>query len=204
MDQGHVVLLCDINVIVVVLLILAILLSYCSGRYRRRSSYFTWQKTKVGCYNQISSLVYIWNYILLSRLLGIYKRIHGFVELSRYFLRQFAFSYANVPRLWAKLDENDRSVFPFNMEELNWTEMIIHSAIGFRRYLVKDDPSTIPDALRRMKKWIIYKYNEMVPKTIFFQIEVYALYTNLWIIYNWIVCAVQIAVILVSFVKCIL
>lgn len=43
-------------------------------------------------------------------------------------------------------------MFYFDMNDLDWDNFTRESMFGMRQYLMKDDPSTIPDAIKRMKK----------------------------------------------------
>lgn len=70
-----------------------------------------------------------------------------------YFTTQrWTFSNDNVQRLWAKLDADDRNLFHFNMDDINWPEALNGSILGIRHYLLKEDPASIPDALLRAKR----------------------------------------------------
>lgn len=105
----------------------------------------------------------------------IYQKIHKFCDVISYFnTRRWYFTNTNVmvssalitcylPKsksnisnkfqtLWKKLDTKDKQMFYFDMKDLDWDNFTRESMFGMRQYLMKDDPSTIPDAIKRMKK----------------------------------------------------
>lgn len=93
----------------------------------------------------ISSLLFNRN-----RILQVYKKIHKFCDILGYFTtHQWRFHNKNVQQLWRRLDAGDREMFFFDMGALNWSEVINLSIYGIRTYLMKEDPATIPAALRR-------------------------------------------------------
>lgn len=89
-----------------------------------------------------------------SRILQVYKKIHKFCDILGYFTtNQWHFSNANVQRLWQRLSPADRDLFFFNMADMNWSEAINLSIFGIRTYLMKEDPATIPAALKRAQRY---------------------------------------------------
>lgn len=50
------------------------------------------------------------------------------------------------------MDSRDKEVFFFDMDKVDWNEYLKESILGMRYYLMKDDPSTIPDGIKRMQK----------------------------------------------------
>lgn len=88
-----------------------------------------------------------------TRILQVYKKIHKFCDIIGYFAtNEWHFSNDNVQRLWQRLDEGDKRIFFFNMDDINWDEFLKDGIYGLRTYLMKDDPSTIPSALKRAQR----------------------------------------------------
>lgn len=54
--------------------------------------------------------------------------------------------------LWSKLDERDKELFYFDMEDVDWSLFIKHSMLGLRTYLMKEDPKNIPAAQIRFQR----------------------------------------------------
>ena len=49
------------------------------------------------------------------------------------------------------MDETDREIFYFNLESLDWYDFIHHYTLGTRKYVLKQDPSTIPACKRKLQ-----------------------------------------------------
>lgn len=87
------------------------------------------------------------------RMLKMYKKIHKFCQLIGYFTtQQWTFTNDNVQKLWTKLDANDQKLFFFNMSDVDWPLAMRGGVYGMRRYLLKEDPATIPQAIVRAKR----------------------------------------------------
>uniref|UniRef100_A0A336M4R9 Fatty acyl-CoA reductase n=1 Tax=Culicoides sonorensis TaxID=179676 RepID=A0A336M4R9_CULSO len=93
------------------------------------------------------------------KMVKIYQKIHKFCDVISYFnTRRWYFTNSNVMALWKKLDPKDKQIFYFDMNDLDWNEFTRESIHGIRQYLMKDDPSTIPDAIKRMKNLKVLHY----------------------------------------------
>lgn len=91
--------------------------------------------------------------LIHHRMLQVYKKIHRFCDVIYYFTNgHWYFTNNNVQNLWKKLSPQDQEIFFFNMGDLNWSEVINLSMFGIRTYLMKEDPSTIPTALKRYNR----------------------------------------------------
>ncbi|PSN51391.1 Fatty acyl-CoA reductase wat [Blattella germanica] len=78
------------------------------------------------------------------------SKIHKFSDVLAYFsTRQWKFTNPNVQKLWQKLSPEDQSIFDFNNKDLQWDNYFNSSLMGIRTYLLKDDPKTLPNAIRR-------------------------------------------------------
>lgn len=83
----------------------------------------------------------------------MYKKIHKFCGIIGYFVtNEWRFSNANVQRLWQRMDEADRRIFFFDMDDLDWESNLKAGILGLRTYLMKDDPATIPSAQIRQRR----------------------------------------------------
>lgn len=45
----------------------------------------------------------------------------------------------------------DRDIFFFNLDSLDWYSFILYYVLGTREYVLKQDPSTIPACKRKLK-----------------------------------------------------
>lgn len=66
---------------------------------------------------------------------------------------QWRFVSENPIRLLDYLSEADRNIFYFDVRQINWNTYIGTYVAGARRYILKDDPSTLPAARRNLKKY---------------------------------------------------
>ncbi|XP_075232805.1 fatty acyl-CoA reductase wat-like [Lycorma delicatula] len=86
-------------------------------------------------------------------LLKISEKIEKFTKLVSYFsIRQWEFYDKNTQDLWESLNQKDKEIFPFNVEELNWEEYFYNYMRGARKYLLKDDLSSIPIGIKRVQR----------------------------------------------------
>lgn len=89
-----------------------------------------------------------------AQMMPIYKKINKFSEVLSYFTtRNFTFYNDNVQNLWRVLSPQDKEMFPFDLSSLDWDEYFYYYVRGVRKYLMKEDPSTIPQALSKYKKF---------------------------------------------------
>lgn len=79
-----------------------------------------------------------------------YKKLHKFTDVISYFCtRQWKFSNQNVHNMWNKLSEDDRKIFDFNISNLNWDQYLGQGLLGVRTFVLKDDPKTLPEAIKK-------------------------------------------------------
>ncbi|XP_075230970.1 fatty acyl-CoA reductase wat-like [Lycorma delicatula] len=90
-----------------------------------------------------------------TNMLRTYKKVNKFSDVLAYFtLRNWDFKNDNVQNLWKNLTEHDKLLFPFDISSLDWNDYFYIYVRGIRKYLLKEDPSSIPYAkvkLRRFK-----------------------------------------------------
>lgn len=51
-----------------------------------------------------------------------------------------------------KLDDRDKELFFFDMSSVDWPIFFKESILGMRKYLMKEDPKSIPQAKKRLQK----------------------------------------------------
>jgi hypothetical protein len=64
------------------------------------------------------------------------------------------FTNSNIQELWEKINEDDKKLFDFNIGGLDWDKYLYNYVRGVRLYLMKDDPSTIPQGIARQRRYI--------------------------------------------------
>lgn len=95
------------------------------------------------------------------RLLKIYEKVHKGCDMLNFFvMNEWKFTSDNVSNLWQELSNSDKNLFNFNMKDLDWDECLFRNLLGLRLYLVKEEPSTIPQgkALYRKLKLVHYSF----------------------------------------------
>ncbi|XP_037944010.1 fatty acyl-CoA reductase wat-like [Teleopsis dalmanni] len=116
---------------------------------------------KILCFFYHTIPGYIFDLLLLvlgkkRRLVKTYKKIHQQRPMFDYFVeRNFNFSITNSKQLWKNLTPEDQSIFNFDMLSINWSEYFYNSLCGMRRFLAKEEPSTIPRGLELKKRFLI-------------------------------------------------
>lgn len=84
----------------------------------------------------------------------LYRKIERNANAVSYFcLREWQFKHENVKQLWKNLSDSDRTVFPFDMNDIDWDIYFFTVGIGCRYYIIKEDHSTLPAARKRHEKY---------------------------------------------------
>ncbi|KAF4518580.1 hypothetical protein B566_EDAN012407 [Ephemera danica] len=87
------------------------------------------------------------------RMVRLNKRIESQSKLLAFFCtRQWNFDDTNVQKLIARMSSHDRELFPCDLAKLDWKTYLEVYYMGVRRYLIKDDDSTVPAALKRYQR----------------------------------------------------
>ncbi|XP_023238990.1 putative fatty acyl-CoA reductase CG5065 isoform X2 [Centruroides sculpturatus] len=90
-------------------------------------------------------------------LLEVYKSLHRAVRLLEYFTtNEWHFDCNNVLLLMNSLSGRDRQTFGFDIRPINWSLYMENYVLGVRRYLLKEDESTLPAARTNLTR--IYYY----------------------------------------------
>lgn len=104
----------------------------------------------------VKSLFHNWKFFSL---LKIYKKINKFSDVIAYFgTRSWDFKNNNVQTLWRSLDPKDKELFFFDISQLDWDKYFYSYIRGVRQYLVKEDPSTIPQGLKKLRRYVVLMF----------------------------------------------
>uniref|UniRef100_A0A336LKC5 Fatty acyl-CoA reductase n=1 Tax=Culicoides sonorensis TaxID=179676 RepID=A0A336LKC5_CULSO len=86
------------------------------------------------------------------RLLRVYDKIEKLNNVLNYFsFNHFVFDDTQTQNLWRRLNDKDKKLFKFNMNEFDWDSYLKDMYFGMRKFMIKDDPSTIPAAVKRQR-----------------------------------------------------
>ncbi|EDW81680.1 uncharacterized protein Dwil_GK10887 [Drosophila willistoni] len=115
------------------------------------------------------------------RMMKIYRKIHKLSNVLKYFSsNEFRFDNDNVRSLSEKLDDRDKRLFAFDMRNLDWNNLFRVSLYGLRLYVVKDDPSNIPESIKRYERLKVLHYTTLA---IVYSLALWALYALLKFIF---------------------
>ncbi|XP_046383071.1 fatty acyl-CoA reductase wat-like [Ischnura elegans] len=88
-----------------------------------------------------------------KRMLQIYDKVDEFADLSAFFtMHQWTFSDKNVQSMLSRVSVEDKNLFPCNMQKMNWKVYFSDYMYGLRKFLLKEDPKSIPNAINRSKR----------------------------------------------------
>ena len=82
----------------------------------------------------------------------ITKRMHqAFDMLKPFATRQWIFESKRLAKIMTQMNDCERELFDFNFSAIDWCVVCADSYMGCRRYLLKDDDSTIPESVKKMR-----------------------------------------------------
>ena len=83
----------------------------------------------------------------------IQQKLKKAIQCLQFFTTsEWKFSNDNVQRLLGELSPNDRKVFDFEIKDLNWDTYLNTYVLGTRKFILKEDPSTFPEARAHLRK----------------------------------------------------
>ena len=92
-------------------------------------------------------------HLFKSSQVRLYDKAHRATScLDFYMMRQWAFISQKPLELLDRMSADDRRVFYFDVRDINWKEYTEMYVRGARRFLLKDDPNTLPAARRNLRR----------------------------------------------------
>lgn len=80
------------------------------------------------------------------------------VDCLEYFTtRQWNFKNDNVRKLSQALDAKDRVNFQIDVSTMIWEEYVEKYVLGFREFLFKQNPNTLPDSRIKLRRYLYNK-----------------------------------------------
>ncbi|XP_022240976.1 putative fatty acyl-CoA reductase CG5065 isoform X2 [Limulus polyphemus] len=100
----------------------------------------------------------------MARILGrkpkmvqLYSRLNRAVSCLEFFTtHEWTFHNSNAETLYEQLVGKDKKNFDFSIKSLNWPSYFEDYVLGTRKYLLKEDPSTLPAARKNLKRMYLY------------------------------------------------
>uniref|UniRef100_A0A3P9M3Y1 Fatty acyl-CoA reductase n=1 Tax=Oryzias latipes TaxID=8090 RepID=A0A3P9M3Y1_ORYLA len=99
------------------------------------------------------------------QMMRIFNRLHKAIGLLEYFSSQdWEWNSDNISMLMSQLTPEDRTMFNFDVRQLNWPEYIENYCIGTKKYVLNEDMSDIPAARQHLRKLrnIRYTFNTLL------------------------------------------
>lgn len=88
----------------------------------------------------------------------LYDRAHRAIACLDFFTtHQWRFISKNPIQLLDHLSDSDRRTFDFDVRKIDWNSYIETYILGARRFILKDDPSTLPQARKNLTRLFILK-----------------------------------------------
>ncbi|XP_035219500.1 putative fatty acyl-CoA reductase CG5065 [Stegodyphus dumicola] len=86
-------------------------------------------------------------------MMRVYQKVHKATQCLEYFTtREWEFQCDNVLMLNDKIPPEDQEVFFFDIRKLNWSYFWENHVLGCRKFILKEDPSTIPAARKSLRR----------------------------------------------------
>jgi fatty acyl-CoA reductase len=90
-------------------------------------------------------------------MLKVYHKLNKAVTSLEYFTtHEWKFTCENMMDLYERMSPEDKKMFTVNVKEVNWHNYIGKYCLGLRKYVMKEDLSTLPAARKHMRKmyWV--------------------------------------------------
>ncbi|XP_059611991.1 putative fatty acyl-CoA reductase CG5065 [Phlebotomus argentipes] len=112
----------------------------------------------------------------------------GLKVLQYYTTKRWDFKNTNMMNLFNSLDDRDKEIFNFNCESVDWHLYISNYIYGVRTYLLKEPPSTLPQARKLLNRlyildklvtfifyglllWLVWSYLDVIGSSVHFVFE---------------------------------
>ena len=91
---------------------------------------------------------------MCTKQVRLYDRVHKIFKGYEYFTtHQWRFISENFIHLLDQMSEKDRQVFYFDVRQINWKSYMVDNVLGTRKFILKDDPSTLPAARKNLNRY---------------------------------------------------
>ena len=84
------------------------------------------------------------------------KKVMG--ALHFFATRQWIWKDGNTRALWAALDDQDRALFAFDVQDVAWRPFLENYVLGTRQYVLKNSPETLPASRMKLKFFCALHY----------------------------------------------
>ena len=78
-----------------------------------------------------------------------------------YMTHEWHFLTRNPVQLMDKMSDEDKETFNFDVRRIHWQSYLENYMSGIRTFILKDDPSTLPAAVKNLKKYISIQFGSL-------------------------------------------
>ncbi|XP_074601051.1 putative fatty acyl-CoA reductase CG5065 [Brevipalpus obovatus] len=97
----------------------------------------------------------------------VYTKVHRAINALEYFtINEWTYKADNFVGLMRSLNEDDQKIFYINIGDISWFDYMENYVLGVRRFLLREDPSTLPEARIRLKR--LYFATQIIKLGVFF------------------------------------
>lgn len=83
----------------------------------------------------------------------VQQKLSKAVECLEYFTtHQWSFTDDNVRHLLTQMSASDRQSFQFDVCRINWEQYLEKYVLGFREFLFKQSPKSLPNSRKKMTR----------------------------------------------------
>lgn len=94
--------------------------------------------------------------VVLIRYVDRYRKIDRFIDVLEYFsTREWVFCNKNVQDLWHRLNDNDKTLFPFDIKKMHWKEYLDTYHNGIMTFLFKEGEDKLPAAKKYIRRCVL-------------------------------------------------
>lgn len=94
--------------------------------------------------------------IIFFSLVNVQKRIQGGLKVLQYYTtKEWVFRNDNLKLLANEMSDRDKQIFYMDTKQINWDDYFRNYILGTRQFCLKEDPATIPQARKLLKRLVI-------------------------------------------------
>ncbi|RWS22854.1 putative fatty acyl-CoA reductase-like protein, partial [Leptotrombidium deliense] len=83
----------------------------------------------------------------------VYQKVHRAINALEYFTtNEWTFRNDNFLELFNEVNANDKEIFHCDLRNIDWQTYMECYILGVRKFLLKEDPSTLPEARKRLNR----------------------------------------------------
>lgn len=87
----------------------------------------------------------------------VYEKVHRSIEALEHFTtNEWTWKTENFERLVNSLNAVDRDKFFIDIQRIDWKSYMENYILGVRYYLLREDPSTIPNARKKLNRCVCF------------------------------------------------